>query len=65
MAYGGLNKYMDAAAEIGRNVVSKHHVQPEYEDEQGDAGRDFRTHLARPDSRARTGRRKNSFSLFS
>ena len=25
MAYGGLNKYMDAAAELGRNPVSKHH----------------------------------------
>ena len=24
MAYGGINKYMDAAAEIGRNPVSKH-----------------------------------------
>ena len=33
--------YMDAAAELGRNpVVSKHHIQPEYEDEQADAGRD-------------------------
>ena len=24
MAYGGLNKYMDAAAELGRNPVSKY-----------------------------------------
>ena len=24
MAYGGLNKKMDAAAELGRNPVSKH-----------------------------------------
>ena len=30
MAYGGLNKYMDAAAEIGRNPVSKHQIQPGY-----------------------------------
>ena len=30
MAYGGLNKYMDAAAELGRNPESKHQVQPEY-----------------------------------
>ena len=30
MAYGGLNKYMDAAAELGRNPVSKHQIQPEY-----------------------------------
>ena len=31
---------MDAAAELGRNPVSKHHIQPEYGDEQTDAGRD-------------------------
>ena len=31
---------MDAAAELGRNPVSKHQVQPEYGDEQADAGRD-------------------------
>ena len=30
---------MDAAAELGRNPVSKHHIQPEYGDEQADAGR--------------------------
>ena len=42
MAYGGLNKYMDAAAELGRNLVSKHQIQPEYGDEQADAGRDCR-----------------------
>ena len=35
MGYGGLNKQMDAAAEIGRNTVSKHHVQPEYGHEAG------------------------------
>ena len=40
MAYGGLNKQMDAAAEIGRNPVSKHQIQPEFGDEQTDAGRD-------------------------
>ena len=33
MAYGGSNKYMDAAAEIGRNLVSKHQIQAEYGDE--------------------------------
>ena len=37
MAFGGLNKYMDAAAELGRNPVSKHQIQPVYEDEQADA----------------------------
>ena len=28
------------AAELGRNSVSKHQIQPEYGDEQADAGRD-------------------------
>ena len=48
MAYGGLNKYMDAAAELRRSPVSKHQIQPEYGDEQADAGRDCRNSLARP-----------------
>ena len=30
---------MDAAAELERNPVSKHQIQPEYGDEQADAGR--------------------------
>ena len=30
---------MDAAAENGRNPVSKHLIQPDYGDEQADAGR--------------------------
>ena len=38
MVYGGLNVQMDAAAELGRNPVSKHQIQPEYGDEQADAG---------------------------
>ena len=46
---------MDAAAELGRNPVSKHQIQPEDGDEQADAGRDGRTRLARPNSQARTG----------
>ena len=46
------NKYMDAAAKLGRNIVSKDHIQPEYGDEQTDAGRDRRTRLARPNSHA-------------
>ena len=33
---------MGAAAELGRNPVSKHQIQPEYGDEQADAGRDRR-----------------------
>ena len=53
---------MDAGAEIGRNPVSKHQIQPEDGDEQADAGRDCRTRLARPNSRARTGTEEYSFS---
>ena len=56
-----LNKQVDAAAELGRNPVSKHQIQPEYGDEQADAGRDCRTRLARPNSQARTRTGKYSF----
>ena len=42
---------MDAAAELGRNSVSKHQIQPEYGDEQADAGQGYLTRLARPNSR--------------
>ena len=31
---------LNAAAELGRNPVSKHQIQPEYGDGQADAGRD-------------------------
>ena len=34
------------AADLGRNSVSKHLIQPEYEHEQADAGQDCRTRLA-------------------
>ena len=47
---------MDAAAELGRNPVSNHQIQPEYRDEQADAGRDRLTRIARPNSQARTTR---------
>ena len=53
---------MDAAAELGRNPVSKHQIQPEYGDEQAGAGRDCRNRLARPKSQARTGTEKNHFA---
>ena len=56
---------MDAAAELGRNPVSKHQIQPEYGDEQTAVGRDCRTRLARPNSQARTGTGTKSFSLLS
>ena len=39
IAYGGLNKYIGAAAELGRNPISEHRIQPEYGDEQAGAGR--------------------------
>ena len=64
MADGGLNGYMDAATELGRNPVSKHQIQPEYIDEQADAGRHCRTRLARPNSQARTGTVINHFSIL-
>ena len=54
---------MGPAAEIGRNPVSKHQIQPGYGDEQADAGRDCRTRLARPNSQARTRTGKYSFSF--
>ena len=54
---------MDAAAELGRNPVSKHQIYPDYGDEQADAGRDGWTRLARPNSQARssseTGKKQN------
>ena len=60
-----LNRQLDAAAELGRNPVSKHQIQPECGDEQAVAGRDCRIRLARPNSQARTRTGKYSFSLFS
>ena len=47
-----MNRHMIAAAELGRSPVIKHPIQPEYGDEQVDAGRDCRTRLARPSSQA-------------
>ena len=43
--------------------MSKHHIQPaEYGDEQGDAGRDYRTRLARPKLSEANEDREYSFS---
>ena len=59
-----INEYMDAAAELGRNSVSKHQIQPEYM-EMSRLTRDGtaeRTRLARPNSQARTRTGKYSFS---
>ena len=55
----------DAAVELGRNPVSKHHIQSEYGNEQVDAGRDCLTRLAIPNSQVRTRTGKYSFSVFS
>ena len=65
MAYGGLKKKMEATAEIGKNPVSKHQIQPEYGDEQAGAGRDCRNRLARPNPQPRTRTGKYLFFLFS
>ena len=54
---------MDATPELRRNHVSKHHIQPEYGDEQADAGRDGWTRLAGPNSQARTGTGKIIFPV--
>ena len=59
---------MDAAAQLGRNPVSRYQIQPEYYgDEQTGAGRDCRARLARLNSQARTTRtgKNYSFSVFS
>ena len=57
-----LNKEMDAAAELGRNPASEAHIQPEYGDEQADAGRDCRNRLVRPNSQA--GNVDREISIF-
>ena len=56
---------MDAAAELGRNPVIRHQIQPEHGDEQADAVGDCRNRLAVPNPQARTRTGKYSFSLFS
>ena len=52
---------MDAAAEIGRNLLSKYQIQPEYGDEQAEAGQDGGTRHARSNSQARTGTEEYPF----
>ena len=55
---------MDAAAEIGKNPVSKHPTQPKYRISR--LTRDgIVERLSRPNYQARTGIEKYSFSLFS
>ena len=52
---------MDAVVESGRNPVSKPQIQPDYGDEQANAGRDGRTHLARSNyhKQTRAGEKKH------
>ena len=52
---------MDAVTKLGRNPASKHQIQPEYRDEQADAGWDCRTRLARPNSQTRTNADRGIF----
>ena len=47
-----------------REESRKYQIQPEYGDEQADAGRDCRTRLARPNSQARTRTGKCYFFLY-
>ena len=66
MAYIVVLIKMDAAAELGRNpIISKHHIfSLEYgDDEQADAGRDCRIHLARLNSQARTTRTEGNINF--
>ena len=49
---------MDATVELERNPVSKHHIQPEYGDEQADAERDCRT-VSRGKFSGANGNREN------
>ena len=66
MAYDGLNKYMDAVAEIGRNPVGKHQpISLSIENERAGAGRDGRTRLARPNSQGTNGDREIIHFLYS
>ena len=54
---------MDAAAELGRDPVSEHQIQPEYGDEQNDAGRHCRARLDTKFSGANGDREKDIFPV--
>ena len=62
MAYGGFKYIKGRRRGTREESVSKHQIQPEYGDEQADAGRDCRTRLASHNSRARTGTGEKHFS---
>ena len=63
MAVGGINRWPPPRKAGGIPRVSTR-FSLSVEKEQADAGRDGRTRLARPNSQARTGTGKCSFSLF-
>ena len=52
---------MDAASELGRNPIGEHQIQPEYGDEQADAGRDCQTRPSRVQILSRRGRGQEIF----
>ena len=56
MAYGDLNKQIDAAVELGKNPVSKHQIQPQYGD-----GRDGTAESVSRDQILRCERRRQAF----
>ena len=53
MAYGDFKSINKRRRGTREDPVSKHQIQPEYGNEQADAGWDCRTRLARPNSQAR------------
>ena len=63
MAFGSTNKWTPPRKSGGIPCVSTI-FNLNVENEQADAGQDGRTRLARPNSQARTGTGKSSFSLF-
>ena len=48
LAFSSVNavRFVGGMSKSGGNLVCKHHIKPEYGDEQADAGRDCRNRLA-------------------
>ena len=57
--------YEVSMLKVPYDTIMSYQIQPEYGNEQADAGWDCRTRLARPNSQVRTRTRKYFFSLFS
>ena len=64
MAYDGLNKYMDTAAEIAKNLASNTRFTLSMEMSRVTRDGTAESRIARPSSQARTGTGKCSFSPF-